>query len=116
MMMPSAAMLGAAHGMPSGIPMGRGARRSRPMRGGAFGRPARLQVQQPRDGGDVSSSSSSTTPSLLTPSPLSTTPPTTLSTMLPPSTMLSTTDRSLPQQNLVNCLLFILFKGAKYRL
>merc|ERR1712203_336017 len=39
-----------------------------------------------------------------------------LSTMLPPSTMLSTTDRSLPQQNLVNCLLFILFKGAKYRL
>merc|ERR1712037_933300 len=52
---------------------------------------------------------SSTTRLLPTPSLLSTTPLTMLSTTLPPSTTLSTMDRSLPQQNLVKRLLFILF-------
>jgi len=63
MMMPSPAMTPLMPGMPAAVPMGRGARRSKPLRGGAFGRPPRPEAQQYGNGKGGSSSSSSSSSS-----------------------------------------------------
>lgn len=67
LMMASPAMMGHAAAFPPGYPMGRGARRSRPIRGGAFGRPARPEPLALCNASNPSSSSGSSSSSSSSP-------------------------------------------------